>query len=109
MSRNSRDSKGNDRGVVDQAMRKVNLLARSWDVFERQLDRDILVQFINIKLATYEGGELLVILKGVAGTTKVVAFHSADDLFEALAGALSRVENDTLKWREDTPWDGGTS
>jgi nickel-dependent lactate racemase len=107
MSRNSRDSKGNELGVVSQAMRKVNTLARSWDIFERQLDRDILVQFVNIKLATYEGGEHLVILKGVSGTTKVVAFHSAEDLLDALAGALARIENDTLKWREDTPWQGG--
>lgn len=46
-------------------------------------------------------GETLVVLTAVLDNTPVVAFHRAENAFDALSGALSRLHNDELKWKED--------
>lgn len=56
---------------------------------------------VRIRAPRYEGDEVMVICKGEIDGYKVVGFHTADDPGTALKGALERVRNGQLKWRED--------
>lgn len=48
---------------------------------------------------------VLAMIKVERGAEKLLAFHVADGLGEALVGLVSRLENGTLKWKEDKPYD----
>lgn len=52
-------------------------------------------------------GDVLAVIKGVSGGEKVIAFHSDDTVTEALTGMVNRLNNGTLKWKEDKPYDKG--
>ena len=63
---------------------------------------DVDVSGVKIKLGGADGMESLVIVTGRNGDgLPVVAFHSALGGLDALAGALNRLANGGLKWKED--------
>lgn len=47
------------------------------------------------------GGEYRVVLKATMNGEKFVAFHNAPTLLEALVGLVNRLENRSLKFKED--------
>ena len=54
-------------------------------------------------------GDILVVIKRESEGEKEIAFHSADTMAEAMSGALSRIGNGSLKWREDKPYEAGSN
>lgn len=67
-------------------------------------ERDISVELsgLTIRAPKEEGGEILVVLRGLDEEgAAVVAFHSAFSLDEALVGVENRLANGSLKWRID--------
>ena len=59
---------------------------------------------LTVRIPQVEGAEVLVVLKGTQGAEKVVAFHSDDAISTALKGAALRFRNNSLKWKEDVPY-----
>lgn len=50
-------------------------------------------------------GDVLAMVKATTDDGKEIAFHSDDTVSEAMTGLVNRLNNGTLKWREDTPYD----
>jgi hypothetical protein len=60
------------------------------------------IQGFSIKPPQAEGGEFLLVLRGLDGEGRpVVAFHSATELCEVFAAVMNRLRNGTLTWRPD--------
>lgn len=58
----------------------------------------------NVKLATAEQPEVLIILKASGESGAYVAFAGGLTLPQALLGWRARHLADGVKWREDVPW-----
>ena len=50
----------------------------------------------------HHGGDWLVVGKGYSGDTRMVAFHRSPHPFKALLGFLSKVNDQTIIWKEDS-------
>lgn len=59
---------------------------------------------ITIKAPKQVGGEPLVIVKARVEGQNIIAFSGGFDGAEALRVALERIQNGTIKWREDQPY-----
>lgn len=66
----------------------------------------MLISSITVRNGRDRGGELLVIVKALFEGKQYVGFHSAMTPEEAIRGALDRIRANSLKWREDTPYEG---
>ena len=64
------------------------------------------IERITVRSGADRGGEVLVIVKARMEGQPWVGFHSAQSPEEAIRGALERIRNNDLKWREDTPYEG---
>jgi hypothetical protein len=51
------------------------------------------------------GGDTLVIVKALVEGKRKIAFHSAASSSEAVKGALEKVYNDSLVFKDDVPWE----
>ncbi len=50
-------------------------------------------------------GDVLIVVQADSADGGVVAFHTADLVSEAIKGVMNRLDNGTLKWKEDIPYD----
>jgi len=57
-----------------------------------------------VRMPTHDKPDVLVVLRGVTDAGSVVGFHGAATVWEALNGALERVYNRSMKWKEDQGW-----
>lgn len=64
---------------------------------------------IRLKIRYETEGDILVVLKRAHEGDKEIAFHSADNVAEAVKGAVNRMLNGSLTWREDEPYEGRAS
>lgn len=60
---------------------------------------------INIKVRYDDQGDVLIVVRADAANGPEVAFNTGDTISAALTGLANRLDNRTLKWREDTPWE----
>lgn len=82
------------------------LLSRLWHpVWEGRLS-SMNIREVRIRGPREEGGQVLCIIKAEDEHGRFVAFHAADSAVEAVRGTLERVENGSLKWKEDVWADG---
>ena len=109
MSKRNQEHDGNAMASAaafrQQLIRSGELLLRAERIFERCWDEDVFVRNVNIKLDGGGGGNYLAIVKAETPEGKIVAFHDAPTLLELVTGLLARLENKSLKWREDTPYE----
>lgn len=57
---------------------------------------------ISVRAPKERGDDFLITLRGEDGAgARVVAFHGSPDLLDAVRGAVNRIMNGSLKWRED--------
>lgn len=63
---------------------------------------------LRLRAPTEEGGDWLLVCKGTVDTQRLVAFHGAGSLGEALRGGYERLRNGQMKWREDMPYGKGS-
>ena len=69
-----------------------------------QEDAPTLTSFL-VKCDPDDEGGVLVVAKGYEGSQWKVAFHRGDSVEEALKGLGDRLQNRSLKWRDDEPYD----
>ncbi len=67
-------------------------------------DSETFIVEVRFKVGGKYGEGVLAIIKVDGGQGKQIAFHGADSLGEALVGLVSRLENGSLKWKEDKPY-----
>lgn len=66
----------------------------------------MILTHVTVRTGSDRGGEVLVIAKALFEGRPYVGFHSAAAPEDALLGALERIRNNDLKWREDKPLNG---
>lgn len=101
------NTKRNDEGWAELQ----RLALRTWRQLmslEQFVDVDEDVQMriteIRVRVRRDPTEETLVIVKGRYEGDQLVAFHSAREPGEALRGALERLENRSLTWKVDKPY-----
>lgn len=82
----------------ERLLRGLWLLNKNLGIWQED---DIMIEKIVVRAPKFEGGDVMVIVKGVTGNRRVVAFHNESDPGLAIAGALTRFEERELTWRED--------
>lgn len=60
---------------------------------------------VRTRVGTGSGGLFLTIVKATFEGRPYVGFHSADTPEDAIRGALERIRNTDMKWREDKPYE----
>jgi hypothetical protein len=70
-------------------------------VADRMFEEDTEITGISIRMPTLDKGEYLMIVRAREGNRQIVAFHSAPTLFELVAGTVQRLQNKSLKWKDD--------
>jgi len=59
------------------------------------------VHRVKVILPRVAHGETMVVISAIVDNVPVVGFHRAEGAREALAGALNRLHNGDIKWKED--------
>jgi len=59
---------------------------------------------IRIVLPGYRRMDYLVVVQGEQDGRRVVAFHNAGTLRDAIVGVLDRLDNESLKFKEERPF-----
>lgn len=84
-----------------QMIRSQEQLIRCDRILERLFDDDVEVLGMSIRLPQEDAGDYLVTVRARKGNNKVVAFHAANTLAEVLRGVLAKLENRSIRWKED--------
>jgi len=74
---------------------------RASQMFINLEDEDFYVKSITFQSPFHTGGDWRVIVRVHAGGEDLVGFHGAHTYAEAGRGALERIDNRTMKWKED--------
>lgn len=97
---------GNPAADIALAMQLFVKVGRSVFKMERLMENrgedKMRIKEIRIKSGSERDGEALVTVKARMGDHDYVGFASASSAVEALRLALEKVENETLRWKEDT-------
>lgn len=67
-------------------------------------DNERFITEVRFKVRYGDVGDVLGVLKADTPDGKVIAFHSDDTVAEVLSGLVNRLNNGSIKWREDTPY-----
>lgn len=107
MSKKSQqDAPGNAIGsaqAMQQVMSRIGVALTRFEVVRENADeRGVYLLGLSARLPNLPGEEVLIVLRGQTDVGAVVAFHSASTFAEAISGAITRLDNGSLKWKEDT-------
>jgi len=67
-------------------------------------DGETWITAITFKTASGYDGGVMGMIKATVGKDNRIAFHGAETLGECLTGIVGRLDNGTLKWKEDKPY-----
>jgi hypothetical protein len=70
-------------------------------VFERSYTRGDVVLSMSLRVPELDGEDWLVTVRAYQEARRVVGFHAAPTFSEAVVGALNRLENGSMKWKDD--------
>lgn len=68
-------------------------------------DDDTHITEVRFKVRYSTVGDVLGVVKADTSKGKQIAFHSDDTVSEALVGIVNRLNNGTLVWKEDKPYE----
>lgn len=80
-------------------------ILRADKIIERCDDADIFIRAIKLMPPTDGRTDWLVVVSADSPDGRLVAFTGALDCLEALRGCFAKMENKSMKWRQDT-WPG---
>lgn len=94
--------------IAAQGKKLLYALWRLEKLMDIEYDGELRVTEIRVRSAREAGEDILVTIKAQTyDGKKFIGFHAAQSLPEALRGAVERLNNATLKWKEDKPFGGG--
>jgi len=67
-------------------------------------ERDCFVRDIRLVNKLALGGGWLAVIRAESSEGKFVAFHGGDTYMETVSGVVARLQNGSLKWKEDKPY-----
>lgn len=91
--------------AAQRMMIKLGVALERLDVMTTEgLSNETYITGINIKIRYDTHGDVIVVLKADSADGKLVGFNTADSPSSAVLGLVNRLDNGTLRWREDTPY-----
>lgn len=88
--------------TLEDLARRIGITLLNFERRIEQLDEEgVQLRRLSIRLPTEEKPDYLITIGAVGETSDIVAFHGGVSLAEALRGALERIYNRSLKWRDD--------
>ena len=91
--------------ATDKLARRIGMNLLVLESRLSQFDEEgVAVVSFTVRLPTTEKPDVLIVLRGATDEGAVVGFHGAATVWEALNGALERVYNRSMKWKEDQGW-----
>jgi len=108
MSRQHDEARGSSRTeAFAKQLEGLSVRAVKLDAWLERLDgQGVWITHINFRAPTDVEGSWLVVIRARGSDGKVVAFHDGPTFWEALNGTLARIENGTLRFKEDKPYGG---
>lgn len=101
----ARDVPGNARESALQVQRFLMKQSETLVSMERIADRyyeaEMNLTSIRIRFPRSEGDGYLGVVSAEGPAGKVVAFHDATEFLETLVGLIRRLDNGSVKWKED--------
>jgi len=95
------DARGSALAYQQQMVRLAQQFVRFEQIIERMFDENEEVYGMSIRVPTERGAEYLVTIRVRIDHTYKVGFSSASSFFEAVRGALARLENKSMRWKDD--------
>lgn len=87
---------------VDRVMRRAGgALYKIENSSERLREEGISVESIRLKMPAEQDGEILLVITASTESGGIVAFHRQAGIAACLEGLSSRLDNGSLKWKED--------
>jgi len=87
--------------VQRQLLRMGDVLVRMEHTLEKAYENEVDVKRISVTMPDMERGDYMVYVSAYVDGKKMVAFHGGATFSEAIVGAIDRLANRSLKWRED--------
>jgi len=95
------------RRAAARMMTKLGLKLEQLDRWiEDPPDGETFITELRFKMGGGWDGGILAIVKTDGGEGKRIGFHVGDTLADALVGMVNRLENGSIKWKEDTGYGG---
>lgn len=77
------------------------LLSRAESYIAAYAEEDTFVQSVTLKIPQDVGQDTFVIIRAMVGGKPMVAFHGAPEFGDAIIGLTKRMQNRSLRWKED--------
>lgn len=84
-----------------QMLRMAEQYLRFEQVGSRLWSEDVELRNITVRMPKAAGGEYLVVVRADVNDSACVAFESADTFAEVVRRVLAKLENGTVKWKDD--------
>lgn len=84
-----------------QMVRMAQQFVRFDMMLERLFEDDIEVYGMSIKVPVSEGEDYFVVVRARVGNDRKVGFGNGASFAEALRGTLARIENGSMRWKDD--------
>ena len=105
MARKNLDVPGNAMASAAAAgeimLRAGQAMFRMDALLERYDDEDVFIGGLSLRAPGMDQSDWFVVVRAETPEGKVVAFHSAPTFLEAIQGVVARLDNRSLKWKED--------
>ncbi len=63
------------------------------------------IRSITIKMRFDDVGDILLMVKADSGSGPKIAFQAAESVAACITGIVNRLDNGSVKWREDLPYE----
>lgn len=87
--------------VTREYVRFAEEVYRADKLIERLDEADVWVHDLRFKAPDSEHGEWFVIVRATVSQKRCVGFHAGVSFQEALRGTLARLQNGSMKWKDD--------
>jgi len=68
---------------------------------ESLTEQDILVEGLNVKLATGGRPDTMIVVRATVGSGRIVCFCSGETLVDAVQNFVGRYQSGTIVWKDD--------
>ncbi len=94
--------------AAGRLLTKLGTRLEQLDTFIQEVpDDDTHVTEVRFSVRYGTVGDILGVIKANTAKGKQIAFHSGDTVSEVLVGLVNRLNNGTLVWKEDKPYEEG--
>jgi hypothetical protein len=95
------DSRASALAYQQQMVRLAQQIVRFEQVLERMFDEDEEILGLSVRIPSTEGADYLITVRARIGEKRKVAFHASYSFADTIRGLVARLENRSMRWKED--------